>query len=430
MDLKQTLKRGFFALFTFSIFLPSLAVAVPLSLDEAKDNASSSNWEYYVKTFETTAYYTPLPDQDYYYLGSYEDDAYMNGAGDITIAADGTKVYPGMVACPHKRTYDDGSTAGYDFGTKFTIPGVGTVTCHDRGGAIRIQGERGNTHDRLDIWMGFGDEGLTRALQWGRRTVDVLVYGVNPEIQDEVYLEGYTAAEAFIQNTVLAPMAFPDDLFYGNRSDDVSRMQQYLKDWGYELEVSGFYGADTAKAIYQFQLDYSIVRTFDELGAGHFGIQTRTMFDQLLEGEGPDPESVKLKKGESLLKENPDLYEEKTSFAAGVGLGESGETVRVLQEQLTALGFYRAEITGYYGAVTENAVFKFQQSQGIVETIDDLGAGYFGPVTRANMNAILQDRYDFKSLIAYQREEVSEGRHLVEVPGDVVAIVKDEEPLQ
>ena len=35
------------------------------------------------------------------------------------------------------------------------IPGIGFVAVHDRGGAIK--------NNRLDIWMGEGEEGLSRA---------------------------------------------------------------------------------------------------------------------------------------------------------------------------------------------------------------------------------------------------------------------------
>lgn len=51
------------------------------------------------------------------------------------------------------------------------MEGLGTGTVDDRGGAIVKAGERGYDHDRLDVWMGRGDEGLARALAWGKRTV-------------------------------------------------------------------------------------------------------------------------------------------------------------------------------------------------------------------------------------------------------------------
>src|SRR3989338_7224095 len=100
--------------------------------------------------FLVTAYYSPLPDQTRYYLGSYEADIAFNGRG--IAVNDGTAVYPGMIAAPPE----------YAFGTRIALPDVGVVgTVHDRGGRIVVEG---NGVHRIDLWMGRGEEGLARAL--------------------------------------------------------------------------------------------------------------------------------------------------------------------------------------------------------------------------------------------------------------------------
>ena len=71
-------------------------------------------------TFMATAYYSPLPDQETYYRGSYEADVALNGGG--ISAADGTGVYAGMIAAP----------STYPFGTKIYLDGLGIVSVHDR----------------------------------------------------------------------------------------------------------------------------------------------------------------------------------------------------------------------------------------------------------------------------------------------------------
>lgn len=361
--------------------------------------------EYYIGTFIISAYYSPLPNQERYVTGSYAGDIRLNGNG--TNGADGTEVYPGMIAAPSK----------YPFGTKMEIPGVGTVAVHDRGGAILVTGERGYAYDRLDIWMGFGDAGLVRALNWGKRTLDVTVYGINPNVPENVYLEGYSAAEAFVRNTVLSPLEFPADLYAGDNGDEIKKMQEWLKEWGYfDNEPSGYYDDDTVQAIFKFQLDFDIVESEYDLGAGHFGISTRGQFDKLINMDGDVAELIRLEKGQTLLVKYPDLFEEKSSFYSALELGDSGEAVRALQRELTWLGFYRMEITGYFGETTEHALFKFQQSQGIVTGKDELGAGYLGPNTRNALNAILADRYEMKSYIAYERSELEESRHFVNLP--------------
>ncbi len=360
--------------------------------------------DYYLETFIISAYYSPLLEQTRYVTGSYEGDIYLNGGG--VHGADGTPVYPGMIAAPKK----------YAFGTKMNIPGVGIVSVHDRGGAIVEKGVRGHEYDRLDIWMGYGDPGLERALNWGKRTVDVIVYGTNTDIQDSVYLEGYSAAEQFLQNTVLVPLNFPNDIYFGSEGEDVKKMQGYLKDWGYfEGEPSGFYGDETASAIYLFQLDNELVESADDLGAGHFGINTRRVFDKFITN-GVDEQKIKLQKGSRLMKNYTDLNEVKTEFNSSIEIGEKGEAVTMLQNELNRLGYLRIPATGFYGEVTAHAVFKFQQSQGLVKTEEDNGAGYFGPATRSVMNSILASRFNTKSLLAFQREEIKNGRQLVKIP--------------
>lgn len=389
--------------------------ALTLTMDEAMQEAEETTQHYYIQTFIISAYYSPLEGQENYATGSYSGDIYLNGNG--TNGADGTEVYPGMIAAPKK----------YEFDTKMMIPGVGLVGVHDRGGAILVAGEKGYEWDRLDVWMGFGDIGLTRALQWGKRTVDVMVYGVNDNIKEEIYLEDYTAAESFIQNTFLSPLTFPTDIYYGSDGEEVEKLQGYLQEWGYLNEISGFYGSDTAQAVFEFQLDYDIVDGPDELGSGHTGPGTRRQIENLIQTGGPSEDEMKLMKGRELLSKYEDLNEEQAIFGTALGLGDSGNTVSLLQEELVNLGFLRLEPTGYFGEVTEHAVFKFQQSQGIVANLDELGSGYFGPQTRGALNNITEGRFEMLSYLAYQRSELEGGRHIVTLPEEIVAIMNEEE---
>jgi 3D (Asp-Asp-Asp) domain-containing protein len=132
-----------------------------------------------------TAYYSPLPDQDFYIRGSYEADIRLNGRG--TNGADGTEVYVGMLAAP--RTYP--------FGTRVSIPGLGVGEVHDRGGAILA----GKDYDRIDVWMGHGEEGLARALNWGARVVEGEVYFTAHQVEPGLSFGwvSSTLPEAFVQ---------------------------------------------------------------------------------------------------------------------------------------------------------------------------------------------------------------------------------------
>src|SRR3989338_1176501 len=125
--------------------------------------------EPFAQDITITAYYSPLPDQCCYVRGSFAADIELNGKG--THSADGTAVYAGMAAAPPT----------YPFRTRIELPGIGTVTVHDRGGAIQ---EWKDSH-RIDIWVGSGEEGLARALAFGVRRVRATVYPVTAQRSEE-----------------------------------------------------------------------------------------------------------------------------------------------------------------------------------------------------------------------------------------------------
>lgn len=56
-------------------------------------------------------------------------------------------------------------------------------------------------------------------------------------------------------------------------------------------------------------------------------------------------------------------------------LGSYGNEVRAIQERLKERGLFNANVTGYYGEITRNAVKAFQKQQGISQT------GTAGPIT-------------------------------------------------
>jgi peptidoglycan hydrolase-like protein with peptidoglycan-binding domain len=80
-----------------------------------------------------------------------------------------------------------------------------------------------------------------------------------------------------------------------------------------------------------------------------------------------------------------------SSFTRAAGLRSVGEEVRALQKFLNVAGFTVAlagpgsfgRETNVFGAATRNALMQFQKANGIDPT------GYFGPLTRAAVNASL-----------------------------------------
>ena len=80
------------------------------------------------------------------------------------------------------------------------------------------------------------------------------------------------------------------------------------------------------------------------------------------------------------------------AYAQGLAVGARGGDVTALQNFLKAQGpdiYPEGLVTGYLGALTRNAIGRFQLKQGIVSSVSDPGYGTFGPKTRAKVNSLL-----------------------------------------
>jgi len=387
--LKQKIIAGFL---TLSIF----ATLAPISFAE-------NDFEPYDATFVISAYYSPLPNQRVYFRGSYEADIRLNGNG--TNGADGTQVYPGMLAAPKT----------YPFGMKVEIPGLGVGAIHDRGGAIVVAGERAiATHDRLDVWMGRGEVGLARALQWGVRTVHAKVYPASA-----------TIAESFTLPTTGS--TFLADLLLDSSGDDVLQLQNELKTYGYFRDpVNGFYDEGTARAVLGYQLARKIVASADDSGAGIFGSATReSLNSEIFQRSWTPPNSLLIATANtasgisiptvSKTISSTTLTKTTTTssrFPTTLSLGDRGDFVREMQIALTEAGFYECEVNGIYDEKMEECVFDFQSENEILTDRDEFGAGFFGEKTRQKLVSVLDARdSEMQNLIAEKlpNETVSPG---------------------
>ena len=388
-----------------------------------------------------TAYYSPLPDQNFYIRGSYEADVRLNGRG--TNGADGTQVYVGMLAAPKT----------YPFGTRVKIPGLGVGEVHDRGGAILA----GKDYDRIDVWMGRGEEGLARALNWGARFVEGEVYltphqiepGLNfswvssvlpssfvqrlinnsvktpapvvppvvqtpePEAQKTVLTEKENKeVERLEQNRTMLAAGLGKDA----TGEEVENLQRMLWDLGYyHGEITGIYDQATTDAVLKFQIEYGVLNSEWDKGAGYFGKRTlEAMLSavedkiEILAGYPKEiqvwvpskkvlPEIAHLKVPE-IVSERQELsfaeaimnkkVVQQISLTSALDMNDQGEEVVRLQNFLITRGYLTEGLnTGYYGRQTEAAVLKFQIEQGIVSDSYAAGAGRVGPQTLAVINS-------------------------------------------
>ena len=257
----------------------------------------------------------------------------------------------------------------YPFGTKVYIPGFGLGEVHDRGGAIV-----GTC--RLDIWLGWGDLGLSRALAWGKRTVVSRVFlpgrPVPEELQQKATLLQSPPATRTLTGDPVAKPYYSADLTMGDTGEKVKALEEDLKKLGYLTgPVDETYDLATAQAVFAFQKSRDIVRSEDSYGAGYFGYQTRRALSRWRAG------SEVITKAKEPASDGPKL----SNLLRVISKGERSPEVRHAQELLSQLGYYTGEISGVYGDQTRSAVLRFQQANKIVVAETDLGAGTIGPVT-------------------------------------------------
>lgn len=304
----------------------------------------------YEQEFTLTAYYSPLPDQCCYVKGSYEADKILNGDG--THGADGTPVYPGMIAAP----------PSYAFGTRIELPGLGTLTVHDRGGAIQ---EWDDSH-RLDVWVGQGEEGLARALEFGVQHIRGMVYPNGTDQPTESFaMESLPSPEDRLKPYLVADAGLLDIApAYGEHGLSVRMLQEHLRDVGYfDHEITDFYGDVTRDALAAFIADMQMNESADSLSQ-----KTAAYIVAAHE-----------------LRNAP-------SPIAFVDAASSASDIMKAQRTLRFMGYYRGRTDGAYSSVLFNAILAYQRDQQLVGDAQSPGAGRIGPLTKNALDTMVLRR--------------------------------------
>jgi len=134
------------------------------------------------------------------------------------------------------------------------------------------------------------------------------------------------------------PNAAAQGYAYGDSADEVAVIQEALEELDlYYADITGHYGRKTERAVTLFQRKHRLPQT---------GVADETTLAQLY-----------LATGRAVQNKTVGML----SASIVLRRGSSGETVRMLQENLAALGYYSGELTGNYGALTQEAVRRFQK---------------------------------------------------------------------
>lgn len=315
-----------------------------------------------------TAYYSPLPNQSYYSTGSFERETRLNGNG--THGASGKAVFTGMLAAPSK----------YTFGTKIYIEGLGVGEVADRGGAIVPAGQRGYNYDRLDVWMGHGEEGLYRALAWGKRTIPCRIYDQNSNVSVNLNYSHINIVNRIQHETT---RLFNRDLSLHTEGEDVKKLQEMLKNINlYNGDINGKYDTSTYHAVINLQKQVGIINTDNDFGAGYVGPKTM----QALQTASNNITIETKDTPQQIIADNNNI----------LIIGNQGEQVRDLQIRLKQAGFFHADTTGYFGEKTHKAVLDFQKNVGLITNEYPAWAGQFGPTTNNYLEEYINNKFNIQ----------------------------------
>lgn len=389
-------------------------------------DANSSNCT--TEQFRITGYYSPLPDQAFYAKGNLSDEIVLNGKG--THGASGKAVFNGMIAAPSL----------YAFGTKIVLDGRGVWSVEDRWWAIVAKWERWEKYNRIDIWMGHGEEWLRRAMAFW---VQYKSGKVCP--QESGHRLGFDWKNFPTVHNFFADTLWRVHLWHGRNDPRVWVLQWYLqKSWFLKVNPTNTFWDQTKEALCKFQQYYLWLDSKD-FWCGYFGTSTRIAFKKYLQEQWTlwtvtisndsetqdtvshasapsvaavpvvvvsvpekEPKSVEISSWNphhpqandpKLIALNKQYLEQwessKYQFWNDIAYGSSSMEVKLLQRKLQWMWYLKTNVSGTYDADTKNALFVFQIDQGILQSWDtSVSRGRLWPKTRTALNAVAKDGLD------------------------------------
>ncbi len=259
-------------------------------------------------------------------------------------------------------------------------------------------GDRGQAFDRIDVWMGQGEDGLRRALSWGRRTVKGRVYKSETVLKDAVSIELAAVPKAPVS---VLPTKSVDERVWNEPVGSKSSVEM-IRALSEKLSTTGYlpsgtrdsFDAELRFALIRFQNDNGLLKGVKDSNAGYYGPATRKTLrtayaDKKKEIEDVSTElsglSAELSAKVASVKTQVDDLRTQLERVGTPKDNEVGSHVRVLQEALVSLGYLDSKPTGIYGPKTRDAVAAFQVSKGLVLSKADPNAGKFGKLTRTKM---------------------------------------------
>lgn len=227
----------------------------------------------------------------------------------------------------------------------------------------------------MDIWVGSGEEGLARALAFGVQRLRGTVYPPS-SLQPPVALDLADLPSPWerLQTYVRAEGLLGTHPHFGERGYSVALLQQYLRKLGYLTHpVTGLFGPATEEALRSFLHAMALDMPSSELTERAAAFLLGALW----------------RKGSA------------RNVIHTVHRGSSPRAIRTAQKALRLLGYYRGRTHGTYDDALFRAILAFQQSEKLVGTESDRGAGRIGPLTKAAL-----ERERFRLLVHADAERL------------------------
>lgn len=374
--------------------------------------ADNNEEEIVLKKYIVTAYYSPLPDQNFYLRWNYEDEVILNWEGKRW--ASGKEVYPWMIAAPKS----------YKFWTKIFLDWVWIGTVDDRWWAIVGSGSRWYDGDRLDVWMWYWDDWLKRALTWGKRNVYWRVISTNeeetlPSIAIENFkiwkidFQSLKNAQLVWKNTskttqIVSKYVVPWQISDKSNIDTIKSFQTILSNlWFYNWNLNWVYSTDIDKAILDFQIANKVVLSSKDKWAWYYWVKTKEVLNNKYLSF-LNEEKIKLAKEKQIKDELALIDSQVAAVVKSMWTPKENEVwnhVRKLQKTLKYLGYFEWKDTAIYGKMTKESVLRYQIKNWLVTNSQDKWAWMIWSKTLKKLqvdikNMVTNDKRIIKELIS------------------------------
>jgi peptidoglycan hydrolase-like protein with peptidoglycan-binding domain len=204
---------------------------------------------------------------------------------------------------------------------------------------------------KLNLLEKISEEEAEALLNQTKTTVDNTVTGnLNQNTTENVSPAPTSESQDKTENNIDS-----SPLKKGDEGDQVKKLQEALKKQGFfpsNQQPTAYYGPITENAVKEFQ---------KSKGLPVNGIAEEATQQLLF---NPSPQNTPT---QTSIPENQTTSNETDGNFTVLKLGQKGDKIKQLQELLKAKGYFpkNTQTTFYYGPITENAVKKFQQDQGL-----------------------------------------------------------------